>query len=135
MLGRLARLMRFSGYDVEYDHTADDDTLFKRSRRRMLLTKDRPLAERATLEHCYFVRATGALLQLKEIRKQFPLKKNARPRCLMCNVPIRSIPKTKIKHLVPPYVYSSREEFYICPKCKRAYWHGTHFDHMVRMIE
>ena len=47
MLGRLARFLRFRGYDVEYDHRATDEELLLKSRRRIVLTKDRPLARTA----------------------------------------------------------------------------------------
>ena len=135
MLGRLARLMRFSGYDVEYDSGADDETLLEASRRRTLLTKDHELAARASKRRGYLVRNIGALRQLEEIRRQFPLSISVTPRCLDCNVSIRKLPKRKVEHLVPPYVFARYTRFHVCPRCRKVYWQGTHFEHLLRMLK
>jgi uncharacterized protein with PIN domain len=73
MLGSLARLMRFHGYDVEYDNTADDETLKKRSAHRILLTKDRELFKRIRKDRVYLVQNMGGRNQLREIQKQFSI--------------------------------------------------------------
>lgn len=134
MLGRLARFMRFAGYDVEYDRNGKDDDLFQRSRYRILLTRDRELAARAAKRKVYFVQTTGAENQLEEIRRSFPLQ-NETPRCLLCNYPIREVKKEIVRHLVPPFVYRSQLEFFRCNKCGKIYWKGTHFERMSRMIQ
>lgn len=134
MLGRLARLMRFAGYDVEYDSGADDDSLLKKSRYRILLTRDRPLVRRVKPGRVYFVRNVGALTQLSEVESVFPPPKTG-PRCLECNLKIRRIAKAKVEHLTPPYVFRKYTRFFVCPGCRRLYWEGTHFDHMMRMIK
>lgn len=134
MLGRLARFMRFAGYDVEYDSTAGDDALLRRSRWRTLLTRDRELAERAAKRHVYFVQSVGAEIQLAEIQKQFPIS-GATPRCLICNHKIRKVKKESIRHLVPPFVYQHCADFFRCVGCARIYWKGTHFARLTRMIE
>lgn len=134
MLGRLARWMRFAGYDVEYDSSAADDFLAFRSRWRVLLTRDRELARRIRSGRAYFVESVGAAKQFSEIRKRFPLK-NASPRCLICNHSIRKVAKKRVRHLVPPYVYDHCNGFYRCGGCSRIYWKGTHFARLSRMIE
>lgn len=136
MLGRLARLMRFKGYDVEYDRTAEDDALVRRSRYRVLLTKDRALAKRISQPRVYLVDSVGGENQLAEIEKRFPLPKGQTgSRCLMCNRKLRRIKKERVRHLVPPFVYIKHHTFHRCGSCKRIYWPGTHFEHMSRMIE
>src|SRR5262245_12032513 len=115
MLGRLARFMRFAGYDVEYDRDAKDDDLFQRSRYRTLLTRDRELAARTVNRKVYFVQTIGAENQLKEIRKSFPSKHDT-PRCLLCNYPIHKVKKESVHHLVPPFVFQSQSDFF---RCKR----------------
>jgi uncharacterized protein with PIN domain len=134
MLGRLARFMRFAGYDVEYDSKATDDFLFQRARYKTLLTRDRELARRASKRKVYFVQTTGAENQLEEIQKQFPLK-NTSPRCLLCNRSIVRVAKKKISHLVPPFVYRTQERFFRCKCCNQIYWKGTHFDRLSRVIQ
>ncbi|HJZ10776.1 MAG TPA: Mut7-C RNAse domain-containing protein [Acidobacteriota bacterium] len=136
MLGRLARLMRFDGYDVEYDPKFGDEELLKRSRSRILLTRDRDLAARASKNRAYFVQSTGAEIQLEEIQNNFPQADgNHATRCLVCNCKIRIARKSKIEHLVPPFVFKRHHEFYFCHRCRRVYWKGTHFERMMRMVE
>ncbi|MCI0413168.1 Mut7-C RNAse domain-containing protein [bacterium] len=134
MLGSLARLMRFHGYDVEYSNTADDETLRKRSVHRILLTKDRALSKRIRKGRSYLVQNTGGKDQLQEIQKQFPVR-NTSSRCVECNSKLRSIRKEKVEHLVPPFVYKKYNQFFSCPSCMRIYWQGTHFERMLRMLE
>lgn len=134
MLGRLARLMRFHGYDVEYDRTARDPDLLHKASRRTLLTKDRVLAESGKRKHVYLVQAVGGERQLEEIRREFP-QTSSSTRCLVCNDPIRKVRKDKVRHLVPPFVYERQSEFYRCPHCRRVYWKGTHFERMSRVIK
>jgi uncharacterized protein with PIN domain len=134
MLGSLARLMRFYGYDVEYANTADDETLKKRSTYRILLTKDRELFSRVRKDRAYLVQNTGGKNQLREIQKQFPIG-NAGSRCIECNFKLRMIRKEKVEHLVPPFVFKRYNRFFFCRSCSRIYWKGTHFERMLRMLE
>lgn len=134
MLGRLARFMRFSGYDVEYDSFAGDDALLHRSRYRILLTRDRELARRAANYNVYFVQATGAERQIEEIKQQFPLK-DPHTRCLKCNRVIRKVSKRRVQHLIPPYIYQRHQEFYRCSRCGKVYWKGSHYEHLERMLQ
>jgi hypothetical protein len=136
MLGRLARWMRFEGYDVEYDAGFEDETLLRKTRSRILLTQDRALADHAPKNRAYRVTSTGAENQIAEIRRKFPPDpKDHSTRCLLCNRKLRRIRKSKVQHLLPPFVYQRHNEFYFCPSCRRVFWQGTHFEHMLRMID
>ncbi|MEK7805847.1 MAG: Mut7-C RNAse domain-containing protein, partial [Planctomycetota bacterium] len=55
-------------------------------------------------------------------------------RCLVCNGLLEPVAKEKIKDKVPPYVYSTQDEFDICPQCGRIYWSGTHRVKMLGML-
>jgi uncharacterized protein len=134
MLGSLARLLRFHGYDVEYNNTADDETLKKRSIYRILLTKDRQLSKRIRKNRVYLVQNIGGMNQLREIQRQFPIG-NAGSRCVECNFKLRLIRKEKVEHLLPPFVFKRYNHFFLCRSCKRIYWKGTHFERMLRMLE
>jgi uncharacterized protein with PIN domain len=134
MLGRLARLMRFAGYDVEYDSKASDERLLRRSRYRILLTKDRELAKLGRKGRFYFVESIGGENQLGEIKRKFP-PENRPSRCMECNHGLRKIRKERIRHLVPPFVFGKYDEFYCCAGCRRIYWKGTHFKRMSNQDE
>jgi len=138
MLGRLARFLRFRGYDVEYDHRATDEELLLKSRRRIVLTKDLPLASRIKDGRVYLVEETGAEKQFAEILCQFPQSfpgTSRAIRCLVCNSKIKRIAKRKIEHLVPPFIFRRFSEFYFCANCRRIYWPGSHYERMYRMIK
>jgi uncharacterized protein with PIN domain len=126
MLGSLVKLMRFRGYEVEYSNRASDEELRKRSRYRLLLTKDRDLSKQIRDGHVYLVQSVGAQKQMDEIELRFP-PGNFSPRCLECNSKLRSVRKQMVEHLVPPYVYQNNQKFMRCPSCTRIYWTGTHF--------
>jgi uncharacterized protein len=134
MLGSLARLMRFQGYDVEYDNRADDAILKRRSQYRMLLTKDRGLSVQIRSRNVYLVLGVGGTKQLHEILQHFPLENSSR-RCIECNTKLHSIRKQKVKHLIPPFVFNKYKDFLHCPSCRRVYWTGTHFERMMRMLK
>jgi uncharacterized protein len=134
MLGSLAKKMRFAGYDVLYDNSADDETLKRLSRDRMLLTRDRPLAKQVSKNRVYLVQSSGADRQMTEIRTRFPMKR-MRARCIECNAELTRIPKSKLQHLVPPFVWKQQEHFFRCDDCSRIYWTGTHYQNMLRMLK
>ena len=134
MLGSLAKAMRFCGYDVLYDNHADDETLKKQSRHRLILTKDRPLTKQLRHEHTYLVQSIGIQRQLEEIRARFPIKVSP-PRCMECNGKLKKISKSKVQHLVPPFVWKHQEQFFRCGACSRIYWTGTHYENMLRMLK
>jgi uncharacterized protein with PIN domain len=133
MLGSLTKLMRFAGYDVEYDNCADDETLRNPSNR-ILLTKDRPLAASIPPRRVYLVNSIGGQKQLEEIQKKFPIHEKA-PRCMECNGKLSRVRKKNVQHLVPPFVFNRQSEFLRCLSCSRVYWSGTHYEKMVRMLK
>lgn len=136
MLGRLARLMRFQGYDVEYSAIARDSDLLHKIRGRILLTKDRDLAAAATAKrkNVYLIASVGGENQLEEICSRFP-QDYGTSRCLVCNGLLRSLRKKNVQHLVPPFVFQKYTDFYRCSRCARIYWKGTHFERMSRVIK
>jgi uncharacterized protein with PIN domain len=134
MLGSLAKAMRFCGYDVTYNNEADDESLKKQARHRLLLTKDQPLASQLPERCVYLVEGIGTRHQLDEIRLKFPMK-NRMPRCMECNGRLKKIRKSKVRHLVPPFVWKKQECFFQCSRCSQIYWRGTHYQNMLRMLE
>jgi uncharacterized protein with PIN domain len=42
--------------------------------------------------------------------------------------------KEKIKDKVPEYVYKTQQDFVICPRCNRVYWHGTHWGNVRKLL-
>lgn len=130
MLGKLARELRTLGYDVAYAHGSDDDRILQRAEEeeRLLLTRDRDLADRA---------GSGALLlesrhvdvQLARVIDELGLAPSAEAflsRCLECNTPLEPADE-------PQGLPESVEDrpHWRCPSCERIYWAGTHTEDML----
>jgi len=137
MLGKLAKYLRFMGYDVFYPprNMSDNEIIrIAEKENRTIITRDRELAKRA---NGFYVKSGDYHEQLKMVAKKYRLKMNEEiflSRCSVCNEPLVKVPKEEIRGKVPEYVYEHNDEFYICPKCHRIYWYGTHTERIERDI-
>jgi uncharacterized protein with PIN domain len=142
-LGRLARDLRMLGFDTAWTREVTDPELLEQMRGegRQLLSRDRRLVEEAQAGATpalrpHYVRATEPEAQLREVLSEFELLDTARSmqgfltRCLECNAPILRIQKRLALERVPREVVERHEEFFLCPRCERVYWRGSHFDRM-----
>ncbi|MHA2609883.1 MAG: Mut7-C RNAse domain-containing protein [bacterium JZ-2024 1] len=136
-LGSLAKWLRLLGFDVMYPEPMEDRALLLLSRKegRILLTKDRKLAE-SEKSLTYYVRGHTLDEQVNEVLHSFNLKNHTEPlsRCSECNTPIRPVDKKSLRGKVPPKVYETQEEFWQCPGCGKIYWQGTHWERMKERI-
>ncbi len=128
MLGKLAKYLRFMGYDVFYpDGKMSDEDIISIAKKegRVILTRDKELAK---ISGGVYIESDDFRVQLRQVVKQFNLDmNNALTRCSICNAVLEEVKdKSIVKGRVPDYVYSTHSEFYICPKCGRIYWWGTH---------
>jgi uncharacterized protein with PIN domain len=137
-LGRLARLLRLLGFDARSDGALDDEDLVEISVRqhRILLTKDRNLLKRAAVTHGYFVRSVQPEDQISEVVRRFDLEDMIAPfgRCMECNGLVEKVEKAEIEHLLEPLTRRHFSEFRQCPVCERIYWQGSHYEHLVAMV-
>lgn len=131
MVGRLARYLRFAGYDTEYGRDVDDDELARWAARegRILLTRDRRLAASVPtallLESPRIddqVRAVGAALRPFPLTVEFT-------RCGRCNGPLGPVvgaPGEAWPTYVPDAVRAMGTELYRCARCGQFFWEGSH---------
>ncbi len=137
-LGKLAKLMRLSGFDTLYKNDYDDKEIVKISvdQKRTILTRDTGLLKRKEITHGYFIRNIKAEKQLEEVITRFDLAKSIKPftRCLLCNTELRSVPKDEILNRIPPKVKKYQTEFSICENCNKIYWKGTHYEKMLKIL-
>jgi len=135
MLGKLAKYLRFMGYDTYYPtgRMSDDEIMeIARKEGRILLTRDKELAKRSG---GIYVESENYEEQLKFVINRFHLNTDSLlSRCSICNVPLVKVDKREIKDKVPEYVYEHQDEFYMCPKCGRIYWYGSHTERIERKI-
>ena len=135
MLGRLARWLRILGYDTVYEKVITDDRLIERGlgENRWLLTRDRRLTERKVIRGRYTLIAhddlENQLSQLnRELKINLDLNRRRDYRCAGCNVVLVSIPHDEAAPLIPAFVARQYQEFSQCPRCRRVFWPGTHWD-------
>jgi uncharacterized protein len=137
-LGRLARYLRMMGFDVYYKNNLSDDEIVKISsiERRAILTRDIGILKRTEVTHGYFIRGDSVEKQTEEVVNRFDLQKSIKEftRCLECNTKLTKIKKEKIIRQLPPMVAASQNEFFICPKCQKLFWAGTHHQKMLSLV-
>jgi uncharacterized protein with PIN domain len=133
MLGRLAKLLRMLGQDVEYNRegTSDEAAARAASEDRIFLTRstrrrsDSPLVRTFVVESNYpFHQAREVLLGLGlTVRDDFA-------RCIEDNGLLEVVGGSEAEGRVPERVLAEHERFHRCPRCERLYWDGRHLQGM-----
>jgi uncharacterized protein with PIN domain len=130
MLGKLAKWLRFMGYDTLYPKNMDDKELIKISRDegRLLLTRDKELAKVKGLDVLY-INSDNLDHQLQQVIKDLNLKANdlQLTRCPECNYLLKYIDKVLLAGKVPDGVLKRQDIFWVCKNCEHYYWRGTHY--------
>lgn len=138
MLGRLARYLRFLGYDVAYARQRTDASILQQAREedRRVLTRDRAMAERST--RVLLLHALEVEEQLREVLRAYPeLRRGVRfVRCSLCNAPLQQADRSSPgpPKGVPEGPWMSGTPVFLCPSCGQAYWEGTHTEEIRRTI-
>ena len=140
MLGKLAKWLRMLGYDTKYIPDVDDDELTRVAVKedRILLTRDLKLSERRMLRtRCVFVDWGSTREQVKQVVQALGLtidRDALFTRCAVCNHELTRLDKDEVRGRVPPYVYSTQQDYGYCPQCDKIYWKGTHVQHVVQDV-
>ncbi|AKJ28009.1 Mut7-C RNAse domain-containing protein [Caldimonas brevitalea] len=134
-LGRLARYLRFAGYDTLYRNAWQDVELvaLARAETRIVLTRDRDLLMHRDVVHGCYLRAVEPLQQLQELQRRLGLSAHEAgtgSRCLLCNAVLETIDKAAVAGRVPPRTFAHFEQYWRCPCCERVYWRGSHWERM-----
>ncbi|MGB3765760.1 MAG: Mut7-C RNAse domain-containing protein [Phormidesmis sp.] len=137
-LGKLARYLRFLGFDTLYRNDYDDAELAQISheQQRVLLTQDLGLLKRSLVIYGYRVRSPQPKTQVKEILERFDLYAAIAPfyRCSRCNGRLLPVEKTAILPLVPHFTALHYQDFFQCQSCQQVYWQGAHYQKMQQLI-
>lgn len=139
MLAGLGRWLRIAGYDTEIArHGRRDRDLVEQAHaeRRILLTRDRRLAEirgasdRAIVLHCDGIDACA-----RELGQRLAIDWTKEPlsRCTLCNVRLE-VAAAHLWGRLPPGVRASGSVVTVCPRCGRLYWDGSHVRRMRRRL-
>ena len=130
MLGRLARWMRFLGFDTLYFRDIKDSRLIRiaREQDRYILTRDTRLIKIKGVKNYLLIKANDSFHQLIEVIDTLKLSQfNPLSRCVVCNGMLTSVMKKHdIKDSVPEFVFLNMNVFLECTECGKIYWEGTH---------
>lgn len=136
-LGGLARWLRAAGYEAAWQPDIDDDSLLREARsiQATLLTTDAMLMERRLLRDriipAFWLPPTLSIPeQLALVFREFGLALRG-PRCMSCGGELRRVPKEALRDRIPPKTYRWLDEFFVCRRCDKLFWHGTHW-HRIR---
>nr|QNO58008.1 hypothetical protein FKBFPHBB_00009 [Methanosarcinales archaeon ANME-1 ERB7] len=147
MLGKLSTWLRILGYDTIYaaevkgEFVEEDESLaaLAEHEARILLTRDKILAASAKRRgvQCVHIKTGEVMGQLKELLRHYP-NINLEPvsiRCSECNGRLRNVVEEEEEDILreKSYVPTSMIgecEFWICNRCGRIYWEGSHWRNM-----
>jgi len=140
-LGGLARWLRAAGQEALWIQDIDDDALLHEAQRlcATVLTTDSMLLERRVLRNgmipAFWLPPTlGVPEQLKLVFCQFGLKARE-PRCMSCGGELRQEPKELLRDRIPPRTYRWLEEYFVCCRCDKLFWRGTHWQSIARELK
>ena len=137
-LGGLAKYLRMLGFDTLYENGYRDAQVARISvdEQRIVLTRDRALLMHKLISHGCHVRGTRPRQQLEEVVSRLDLYRAIKPfsRCLRCNRKLEPVATEAICDRLPPGSASFYCRFWICDKCDRIYWEGSHWRRMEQVI-
>jgi len=143
MLGSVAKWLRILGYDTLYSSKYADWQILKIAEKtgRTIVTSDRGLYWRARRRNlrAILVEEQDKVARLAEVAAKAGIKLELDPRrsrCPVCNgelVEVRD--KRVVADRVPPQSLEANEVFYVCTKCGKVYWEGSHWRNMRRVVE
>ena len=130
MLGRLARWLRFLGFDTLYYSDVSDSRLIRiaREQNRFVLTRDTRLVRIRAVKDYLLIKTNDSYNQILEVITTLNLREfNPFSICVECNGQLTRISdKTEIMDLVPEFVYLNFNLFLKCSNCGKIYWEGSH---------
>lgn len=137
-LGRLAKLLRMTGFDTLYEKDYEDNKIINLSlaEKRIILTRDTGMLKQKKVTHGYWIRSVYPEVQLLEVINHFDLSTKINPlsRCIKCNGTIAGIPKEIVMDELQPLTKQYYNEFYSCFSCGKTYWKGSHYEKMQKFI-
>jgi uncharacterized protein len=142
-VGKLTRWLRMMGFDSIFFTGGDDSMMVKQALAggRVLLTRDTGIMQRRVVKSgalkAVLFKSEEPEQQMRRLIGEFELIREARPftLCLECNQPLDEKNPEEIKDRVPPYVFATQTRYMECPRCRRVYWQGSHWQAMNKKLE
>ncbi len=140
-LGGLARWLRAAGYDAAWEPGIEDTVLLQKARAcgAAVLTTDSMLMERRLIREriipAYWLPPTLTISeQLELVFREFGLPLLER-RCMRCGGTLVAADKEAVRERIPPRTYRWRNEYFLCSRCGKLFWHGTHWERIERELQ
>lgn len=136
-LGRLARWLRALGYDAAIYASVPQHVLISRAQRERRIFVSRckqdtklPVGIRGVhILSDNHLQQLAELLPLLECNDEYLFT-----RCIQCNRLLVKADPERFANCIPPYVAQNHEHFFLCRKCGKIYWAGTHQADMMRTL-
>ncbi len=150
MLGRLVAWLRIFGYDtvsaLDFEPSPDEDTALigiAKKEGRILVSRDRTLVDRAKKAGVEAVLAGSddVKVQLEELMSHYDIDVNPdMTRCTACNSPLREATRADMEKIkesgeVPGRLIDGHTEFWVCDRCGKVYWRGSHWRNILKTAE
>ncbi|MCK9275796.1 MAG: Mut7-C RNAse domain-containing protein [Syntrophales bacterium] len=139
-LGKLVKWLRVLGYDtVSYTNELNRGFLdYGFRENRVVLSRRRDLVERNFMGTLLIIHTDKIEDQIQEVIQKLNLKPDTSSfltRCLKCNERLVAVTKESVRDIVPPYVFMTQDNFYMCTSCGSIYWAGTHRDNIFKTLK
>lgn len=141
MLGKLARFLRFLGYDTLYrrEQTVDEMLEASKQNNRIVVSSSRSiiqLCKKNDIQQIY-LKSTEVSEQLKSIKDKFDLNVIYPPinmRCSVCNGSLTKRSKNEVINRILEGTAKNYEEFWECDSCSKIFWLGSHWEDIKKTI-
>ena len=129
----MARWLRAAGYDALWLPELADAEIVKKAHdlQRTLLTTDSLMMQRRLLRDgivpgLWLPPTLTKEEQLALVFRELELPRLA-PRCMTCGGELRRAAKEAVRERIPPKTARWLDEYFVCARCGRLFWHGTHW--------
>ena len=150
MLGRLISWLRIFGYDtasaLDLEPSPGEDTRLigmAKNESRILVSRDRALVDRAKKSgvEAVLVSSDDVRDQLETLMEKYRLDADPNmTRCTACNSLLREATEADRERLkssgeVPEEVLRESGALWVCGRCGKAYWQGSHWRNILKTAE
>lgn len=140
-LGGLARWLRAAGYDACWSAREGGDALVGTALTDglVLVTSDCHVFERRSVQEdrplaLWIPSTLTPHEQLTMVLRDLGLPRGE-PRCMACGGVLVPTPKADVAPRIPPRTARWKDEYFVCDRCNRLYWQGTHWERIADALE
>ena len=142
MLGKLARFLRFLGFDTLYRSKESVNDMLEDSQKdsRVLLSRSEQIISLCAKKNVQSLLISSMKIkeQLQTLKDELTISYIIPPEKMKCSVCNGDLTKRK-KEEILDRIHEGTAKFYVdfweCNNCKKIYWHGSHWEDIKRIIE